>query len=245
MLVRHKKPFLKGFALLLSFFVMAAVMLTPIFRGVDGSRLTSLQYADAVFNSLSKGSSDFAQEVQAAIKTVAGQKVDLSIPFSSLRLSQMAERELAAAGTEKVMAMDEVVSFHGPLEPILAAAARDSAELFANNGKAVSDRYAGAPPLLVSEAWWHLLEPAVKELQKEGRVQTASVVDLVVKKAIEPANNFYGISDANVADNIFLIFAMLAFYVLYAIWYGFGIYNLFDGLGLMGGHAGTSGAAEN
>ena len=38
-------------------------------------------------------------------------------------------------------------------------------------------------------------------------------------------------------DNIALLTFMLVFYVVYTLWYGYGVFELFEGLGL-GAHAG-------
>lgn len=245
MLVCHRKPFFKGFILLLSFALMAVIMLMPIFKGNDGEKLTSLEFADAVFNSLSKGSSNFFDEVEQSVRTVAGQNVHLAVAVANSNLGTLAVKQLKDAGVDQASDENGVVAFAGDLAQILSAATRDSREIFNNNGQTVVERYGCANPLDCMQAWWRILEPSVKELQKAGRIADAKVVDAVVKKAVEPANNFYGISDANVADNILLILAMLTFYVIYAIWYGFGIYNLFDGLGLMGAHEKTPDAAED
>lgn len=237
MIVRHKKAFLKGIVLLLSFIIMAIIMLMPIFSAKDGSRLTSLEFADSVFNSLSKGSSNFMDDVAAQIKTVTGKNVQLQAHIGDKAIADLALKELQAAGIADASLKDGIITFGGNFENILQAALLDSRQLFHNEGKIVSGRYGGVPPLDVSLAWWRLLQPCVKELQLKGDLAEAKVLDMVIKKAIEPANNFYGISEASVADNMLLMIAMLVFYVLYAIWYGFGIYNIFDGLGLMGSSA--------
>ena len=61
MLIHEKGPFIRGSLLLISFLVLFAVLLTPIMRDENGNHLTGLQYADNVFNELSKGSSYFIQ----------------------------------------------------------------------------------------------------------------------------------------------------------------------------------------
>lgn len=236
MLVYAKKPFYIGLLMLVSFIIMAWIMLLPIFPGASGQKLTSLQFADEVFNSLSKGSSNFFPEVRESIKSVHGKEVSLAVDLDGRDLASIILQELMKAGVTDAVETDGVITFKGNLERILAAATQDSADLFANDGNAISSRYNGASPLQISRGWWHLLQPCVKLLQMQGAVADAKVVDTVVKKAIEPANNFYGISDANAAENILLILGMLTFYVLYAIWYGFAIYNLFDGLGFLGKH---------
>ena len=52
-----------------------------------------------------------------------------------------------------------------------------------------------------------------------------------MSKAIEPAYNYYGVQAKPVKEEIFLLIAALAFYVIYTMWYGFGLLYLFEGCG--------------
>lgn len=233
MLIRAKKPFFKGLLLLGSFVVMAIVMLLPIFKDAQGDKITSLQFADSVFNSFSKGSSNFIASVRAELAKLGDKKVKLDIGFAKENLLPLALLELRDSGAD-VTASAGRISFLGNLQNILNRALEDASYLYDNKGEIVSQRYAGADPLQVAQAWWHLLTPCVTQLQKQNEIVAANAVTAVLRRGIEPGNNFYGIPAANVADNTFLLAAMLGFYVLYAIWYGFAIYNLFDGFGLLG-----------
>ena len=57
-------------------------------------------------------------------------------------------------------------------------------------------------------------------------------------RSIEPGYNFFGIFPRKaVRDNIALLTFMLVFYVVYTLWYGYGVFELFEGFGL-GAHAG-------
>ena len=58
MLVRDKKHFVKGLLMLVTFGILFCALLIPIMRDERGNHLTGLQYADNVFNELSKGSSN-------------------------------------------------------------------------------------------------------------------------------------------------------------------------------------------
>ena len=58
------------------------------------------------------------------------------------------------------------------------------------------------------------------------------MVDHVLRRAIEPGNNFYSVTAAKVSEHVMLMVAMLVFYVLYTLWYGFAIFELFEGIGL-------------
>ncbi|MBD5627495.1 MAG: hypothetical protein HDQ90_08490 [Desulfovibrio sp.] len=231
-IVRKKAPFLKGVALLGSFAVLFWLILTPLLPGEDGRCLTGLQYADKTFNELSKGSSYFIPAVREDIVPLMGSEVSLRVTLQRPGLVPLAQKLLAAAGASTVEAQGATLAFTGDLGRILLAATDDADLLYRNEGQAVSDKSAGAPPLEVASAWWYLLKPCIQELQKQQRVADAKVVDQVLTRAIEPGNNFYGIEPADMSEHILLVCGLLAFYVLYTLWYGFGIYEIFEGLGL-------------
>jgi capsid portal protein len=53
-----------------------------------------------------------------------------------------------------------------------------------------------------------------------------------MKKAIEPAYNFYKIDGQKVVDHAGMLSGLLVFYVAYTMWWGYAIFYLFDGFGL-------------
>jgi hypothetical protein len=77
-----------------------------------------------------------------------------------------------------------------------------------------------------------VLSPSIKELQKQRLIAEAQVVDQVLRRAVEPGNNFYSVEPVKVSDHIWLMSGMLIFYVIYTLWYGFAIFELFEGVGL-------------
>lgn len=79
MLIHEKGPFIRGSLLLISFLVLFAVLLTPIMRDENGNHMTGLQYADNVFNELSKGSSYFIPGVRESVKSVDGKMVQMTV----------------------------------------------------------------------------------------------------------------------------------------------------------------------
>ena len=235
-IIRNKKPFLKGMALLASFVVLFYFLLTPVMRGEGGRHLTGLEYADEIFNELSKGSSYFIPQVREDIVALMSKEATLRVTLKKPGLAPLAQSLLEEAGAS-VAPDGATLTFTGDLGRILLAATDDADLLYHNDGAAVSERSGGAPALEVAQAWWHLLKPCIQELQKQRRVADAKVVDQVITRAIEPGNNFYGITPADMSANVLLVCGLLAFYVLYTLWYGFGIYEIFEGLGLVaGGH---------
>jgi len=80
---------------------------------------------------------------------------------------------------------------------------------------------------------WHNAFTAIhKQFMLQKKVEEASFIKKVMTAAIEPAYNFYGIEAVNTKEKAGLAAGLLAFYVLYTIWYGFGVLYLFEGLRL-------------
>ena len=87
MLIHEKGPFIRGSLLLISFLVLFAVLLTPIMRDENGNHMTGLQYADNVFNELSKGSSYFIPGVRESVKSVDGKMVQMTVTMKKAALA--------------------------------------------------------------------------------------------------------------------------------------------------------------
>lgn len=232
MLIHEKGPFIRGSLLLISFLVLFAVLLTPIMRDENGNHLTGLQYADNVFNELSKGSSYFIPGVRESVKSVDGKMVQMTVTMKKAALAPLAVALLQKSGATVAVADGGKVSFKGDLGLILTSATDDADALYHNNADAVSQKYGGEPALKVAAAWWYLLSPSIKELQKQRLFGEAQVVDHVLRRAVEPGNNFYSVAPAKVSEHVWLMSGMLIFYVLYTLWYGFSIFELFEGIGL-------------
>lgn len=232
MLVHAKAPFIRGCLLLISFLILFAIMLMPIMKDELGNHVTGLQYADNVFNELSKGSSYFIPGVRENLKSVEGKDVQITVKLKKGDLAPLAAMILEKSGATNVSAEDGKVSFSGNLGLILASATDDSDNLYNNDAAAVAQKYDGEPGLKVASAWWYVLSPTIKELQKQHKIVESQVVDHVLRRAIEPGNNFYSVPAAKVSEHLVLMSAMLIFYVLYTLWYGFAIFELFEGLGL-------------
>ncbi len=232
MLIHEKAPFMRGSLLLISFLVLFFILLTPVMRDENGNHLTGLQYADNVFNELSKGSSYFIPTVRKSLDTVNGKVVTVSVALKKADLTPIAVMALQKSGASDVREENGKVTFTGDLGKILTSATDDADHLYHNQAEPVSQKYNGENALKVTSAWWYTLSPAIKELQKQRLIPEAQVVDQVLRRAIEPGNNFFSVTPARVADHIWLLVAMLLFYIIYTLWYGFAIFELFEGIGL-------------
>ena len=231
MLIVNKKAFSKGMILLVTFLALFAVIISPIFKDDKGKNITGLEYADAMFNSLSKGSSYFIPAVRERVKSVEGKQVEVTIPVKNAERGKLMLLALDKAGATGTLDGDKL-TYKGDLGAILEAAVADSDLMYANDGVAVSQKYDNASALGIMKAWWYMFSPSIKALQKQGKINEASVVDAVVRRAVEPGNNFYSVPPTRVADHMFLMAGLLIFYVIYTLWYGFAIFEIFDGVGL-------------
>lgn len=239
MIIVDKKPFLQGITLLVCFFILFSIILTPIFPDDPGSKINGLQYSDKLFNELSKGSSWFIPEAEQTAKSMLDKNVNLNIRILKPNLLSLQEELLKDADAKLVKstpgsAQDSHLKFKGDLGKILLNVCQISERMY--NNEELSEDYQDLPPTEVAQAWWYILNPAIKELQRQGLNNEASAVDRILRRALEPANNYYGIDPQKVGDNIFLVTALLLAYVIYTLWYGVGIYKLFKGLGLMNEH---------
>lgn len=239
MLIVNKKAFISGLLLMASFIALFIVIITPIFPGLNGGKTTGLDYADNMFNSLSKGSSDFFASVQERVDESKDVQIKYNIPitvqpeapYKKEVLMDEIVKILQQAGASAHIDMHEIY-VRGDLGAILAAAVAVSRNLYDNDAEAVSQTYDGSDPFLVAIAWWHFLKPSIKELQLQNNIQNAKAVDMVMRRALETGYNFYGVSAVKVSDEYVIMTAVLVFYVIYTMWYGFAIFHLFDGIGL-------------
>ena len=238
MLIRNKKAFSRGMLLLLSFTAVFVVFFLPVFPGQEGGEKTNgLMYADHLFNTLSKGSANFfdpSMQREDSVDTIAtrvqGKSVDIAVPFKDA-----AQQELAAAMLKEnnfeVTSSEGELQIKGELYPLLKTVIADSLLTYENRLDEVGKAH-NADGRAVMKVWWQLLTNMIKPLQKADQVSEASVVSTTISKAIEPSYNFYGITPLKVKDNIPLVAGFLIFYVVYTMWYGFAIFELFEGVGL-------------
>lgn len=230
MLIVNKALFNKGLLLLASF----ACVFVSLFLPIWGGGKNGLDAADDMFNRLSKGSSYFIPGVKEQVLKLEGKTVTVTAKVKDAALAQRAVENMTKAGVTAEL-KDGAVTYSGDLGRILGAALADADDMFKNNGKAVLDRYGLSDKdgeKFVTKAWWAVLDPSIKELQKQKLIQEAKVVGNVNKRGLEPGYNFYGISGEKVLDNVLPLVGLLVFYVLYTMWWGYAIFDLFGGIGM-------------
>lgn len=252
MFIRNGKPFMRGLLLMGSFIVVFVLFFMPIFPGQEGGDKTNgLDYADHLFNTLSKGSSNFfdpsgqdSKSVDYAVAGTKGVTVDVEVPFKKTEDTYLAEggaRSFPVLESAVTLLGDRgfeasstgsALKIKGDLHTFLSAVLEDSQSTYNNNFDEVAARRGGMDGAQVMKTYWHLLENMIKPMQRAGQVSEATVVNTVKGKAVEASYNFYGITPLRVVDNIPLVAGFLIFYVIYTMWYGFAIFELFEGIGL-------------
>ena len=230
MLITNKSLFNKGLMLMASFMCIFVSLFLPIWGGAGNG----LDAADNMFNRLSKGSSYFIPGVKKQALELEGKSVTVTAKVKDAALAPRAVENLTKAGATAEF-KDGAITYSGDLGKILSAALADADDLFNDRGKAVVDRYAVTEKdgeKLVVKAWWTVLDPSIKELQKQKLIQEAKVVGNVNKRGLEPGYNFYGIKSEKVLDSVLPLVGLLVFYVIYTMWYGYAIFDMFGGIGL-------------
>jgi len=227
MLIINRKAFAIGSMLTLGFLVALIVIFSPLF----GQGMNGLEYADDVFNKLSKGSSYFIPKLARTGEGMIGRHVNVEIRLASQDQAQRSKTLLAAAG----MAVQDDrtrLLVAGDLGQLLRLALDDADAGYRNDNATLQERH-GMAAREVLATWWYLLHAIDKVLKQEHRLAEAKAAHEVMKKAIEPAYNYHGIDARTVGEMAGTMGTLLVFYVLYTIWWGSAIYFLFEGVGLI------------
>ncbi len=223
----NKKSLSIGIVLAVSFIGILGLIFSPVF----GEGKNGLVFADDLFNKLSKGSSYFIPKVAKSNEDFKSTRVELVMKLDKPeQMNPLAIRLLASTGASANTASPEI-KLSGNLGTILSQVLADADDMFKNDGARVSSRY-GVDEKEVMTSWWNVLKGMDKELKKQGKIAESKIVSDVMKKAVEPAYNFYKIEGQNVSDKAGIMTGLLVFYVAYTMWWGFAIFFLFDGLGL-------------
>jgi hypothetical protein len=215
-----------GLLLGITFFGILALIFSPVFGGGKNG----LEYSDALFNKLAKGSSYFVPKLTGDLKGVEKQELAVSVKMEDADQAARAAKIFARVAPDTV-SQGVQLSIKGNLSKLLGAVLEDSNAMYFNKGDEVREKY-GIDEKEVMTTWWAALNRAVKELQKSRKTEQSNIILEVMKKGIEPAYNFYKIDPQSISEKAFTATGLLVFYVLYTLWWGFAIFYLFDGLGL-------------
>lgn len=213
-----------GLGLLGVFAVIFVLIFMPIFGGING-----LDYLDNLYNSISKQSAYYIPGLQKSSAGLAGKEVELTLTFAKPGEAQRAALLLTKAGA-RAQATDASVAFKGDLGAVLSATLADSDAMFHNQGEKLTKRYAANPKLMLY-SWWQTLNAMEKSLNRGKLFAAAKQVATVQARAVEMSYNYYGITPESIGSKWMIVVFSLLFYVVYTLWYGYGVMYLFEGAG--------------
>jgi len=225
---------IKAYLLLASFFVVLATIFMPVFPSVQGQKINGLDYLDNFFNQLSKSSAYYIPEQVKKTESYNGQQFNTSLKMKSPE---------EAALTAKLFAMNKItaaaegdkVKVSGDFGAMITIMLNDADLMFKNDGQALKAKY-GVDERQTVYSWYQALVAMEKDMTKAGQFEQAKFVKNCMSKALEPAYNYYKVEAKPVKEEIFLLIASLAFYVIYTMWYGYGLLFLFESTGIKLGH---------
>jgi hypothetical protein len=160
--------------------------------------------------------------------------VTLQLKLGDPAVAARAATLLDELGAE-VTGSGDTLQVEGGLHAILTACLEDAETAYHNRGDELVATY-GMEPKAALHAWWTVLGAAEKDLNRQKLFDAAHLVHAVQTKAVECAYNYYGIEPGKIGDRWGTVLFSLVFYVVYTIWYGYGIMFLFEGLGLRLAH---------
>jgi hypothetical protein len=228
-MIANKTKFYGGAAMMVAFIVVLIIMFMPIFKGQN-----VLNYLDALFNSISKGSAYYIPKVMKESKKFKGNSVNVNLTMANNKQALQTAALFEAGGAEAIVE-EANLKVTGDLGRILANSLADADAMYINDGEKVSGKYDYDEKRVLFN-WWRAFKELEKELKKQKKFDEAKAVALVVKKAVESSYNYYRIDPQKIGDRWGVVFFALVFYVFYTLWYGFGIMFMFEGWGLALGH---------
>jgi hypothetical protein len=223
-IVVRKTKFTVGIVLTVTFFIILFVMHTGTMFGINGKSL--VDYTDEMFVSVSKGSVYFIPQIIKKSNEYVGRTIDIKIKGDE-KTAMLFEKANA-----KVQLENAELKITGDLGEIQKSAAQDADLLFRGEDKTLYDKY-GIGGKEVIKRWWASLKAMEGPLRKAKKFEEIELLSKVRIKALEPAFNYYGVEAASAGDYVIGITAIVVCYVLYTVWWGFAIYFLCEGVGLL------------
>eukprot|EP01022_Parablepharisma_sp_SALTPOND_P015745 TRINITY_DN2253_c0_g4_i2.p1 TRINITY_DN2253_c0_g4~~TRINITY_DN2253_c0_g4_i2.p1 ORF type:complete len:1126 (-),score=266.00 TRINITY_DN2253_c0_g4_i2:3669-7046(-) len=224
MFIKNKKKFTFGLFMTIGFFIILGIMFSPLFGGTN-----AFHAADGLFNSISKASASHFEQVHSSLAGFERKSADQELQLSEA-VGQNVATIINAAGQEATY-VDGTLTVRGEINPLLDRMLSDSEAMFANNGEVLENAY-GIAPKAAMYAWWMYANTASKKFMLSKRFDTSKIIDEVKTKAVEVSYNYYGVDPTPATERIAILTFALVFYVIYTIWWGFAIFELFAGLGL-------------
>ena len=224
-MIANKGKFFMGMILMILFSSVLVAMFMPLFGDRNG-----LEFLDNLYNSISKGSAYYIEGVRKDIQSIQSPELTIGMTMASEVQAQQTLPLFIKAGAQ-VGQEGAQLTVNGNILQILNHCLDDSQYMYDNDGPALTAKY-GYAEKAVMYNWYSALKAMDASLKDQQRFNVAKMVKLVNEKAVETAYNYYGIEGQKISERIGVVSFSLVFYVLYTLWYGFGIMYLFEGLGM-------------
>jgi len=228
-MIANKKEFSGGLVMMAGFWIVFAILLSPVFPGQD-KKVNMLDYMDSMYNSISKKSAYYVPATREKVEAFKGNTIALNIKTDDALSAQRLTNVLKQAGAN-VQAGEKEIKVSGDLGGILTAVLADADAMFANDGQAISAKY-GTDEKQALFDWYNAMKSMEKSLTKQEKFKESKIIYQVRTKTVEPAYNYYGIEAQSIKDKAVLVILSLAGYVIYTMWFGFSILFMFEGWGL-------------
>lgn len=225
-MIANKRKFYLGLVLMVAFCAVLAGMFMPIKDHGNG-----LAYLDNLYNSISKGSAYYIDAVREDTQSMeAPDNLTLTLKMKSDKQAEETIRLFIKAGAQ-VSQDGATLTVSGNIQKILAICLDDAQAMYDNDGAMISGRY-GYNERAVLYNWHTALKAMDFDLKQQNQFTVAKKVDIVAKRAVETAYNYYGIQGQKISERAGVVAFSLIFYVVYTLWYGFGIMYMFEGVGM-------------
>jgi hypothetical protein len=222
-----------GLIMLALFAVVLVLVFMPLFPGKKGDtqKVNGLDYLDNLYNTISKGSAYYIPKIADEAKTFQGKSVEMNLSLPSEKVAQQAQSLVTSAGAQ-ANAEGKVLKVQGDWGQMLVACLADADLMYHNKSQELAAKHEGMDAKSCLHAWWQVLKSAEKDLNRQKKFAEARMSTVIMQKAVESAYNYFGIEPRDIGQEWGLVAFSLLFYVLYTVWYGFGIMYLAEGLGL-------------
>lgn len=228
-MIANKKEFGGGLALMVGFWIVFAILLSPLFPGQD-KKVNLLDYMDSMYNSISKNSAYYIPDITERADKLRGTSFAITLKVEDKQSSPRIATMLRTSGAT-VEENESELTVSGDLGAVLIAAMADTELAYANDSEALKQRH-GAEAKQVMFDWWNTLSSMEKSFTKQEKFSESTTINKAKTKAVETAFNYYGIEAQSIKDKAILVILSLVGYVIYTMWFGFAILFMFEGWGL-------------
>ena len=221
----------RGYLLIISFFAVLFAIFMPLFPAAHGDKkVNGLDYLDNFFNELSKGSAYYIPDQVKAAEKYKGQEFTTTLKMKSPEAAAITAK-LFATNNIEATADGEKVAVKGDFGSMITIMLEDADAMYHNKGDILQAKY-GVDERQTIYSWYQALSAMEKDMTKSEKFAEAKFVKNCMTKAVEPAYNYYKVEVKPVKQEMPMLIASLAFYVIYTMWYGFGLLFLFEGMGI-------------